>query len=220
MIDSLFDDISNNKEWRLKELREFKNIINNISVFDNNSDSYDTQVKIILKSMLPMIYAHWEGFVKVSTEIIFTYLNVLKLPVSEYNGVYLATAYEQDLNKIHEIVNFEKRIEHLNCLYNKFNYHVDFGLKIDTESNLNYKVLTKICERLNLDNNKFIEYSEDLNKLLGHRNAIVHGENSLPFEHYNQIKPYIELLENLMLDFESEIQDLLKNKKYLKEQNE
>jgi hypothetical protein len=217
MIDNLFDDISNNKEWRLIEIREFENIINNISVFDSGLNSYDTQVKIILKSMLPMIYAHWEGFVKVSVEIIFRHLNLLELPADKYSGIYLATAYEQDLNKTPNIVNFERRIKHLNCFYDKFNYYVNFGLKIDTESNLNYKVLTKICKRLNIDNNKFSEYSKDLNKLLEHRNAIVHGENSLPFERYEEIKPYIELLENLMLDFESEIQDLLKDEKYLKE---
>ncbi len=217
MLNQIFSEINDNREWRLNELREYQNIVNNLSVFDEDETIYDKQVKIILKSMLPMIYAHWEGFVKYTIEVVFRYLNELQLPSSAYNGVFLATAYEQDLFKTSDITNFEKRVEHLNCLYSKFASFVRFESKIDMESNLNFKVLSKICKRLNMNSSLFNAYTSELNKLLEYRNKIVHGENSLPFEDYEQIIPFIELIENLMLDFQSAIQELLENKKYRKD---
>lgn len=218
MLNEILSEINSNREWRLDELREYQNIIANLSIPDDKQETYDKQVQIILKSMLPMIYAHWEGFVKYSVEILFKHLNTLQLPSSEYNGVFLATAYEQDLSKSPDIVNFDRRVEHLNCLYNKFATFVRFELKIDTESNLNFKVLSKICKRLNIDHSSFDVYNDELNKLLEFRNKIVHGENSLPFEDYEQIVPFIELLESLMLDFQGAIQELLENEKYKKAQ--
>jgi len=71
--------------------------------------------------------------------------------------------------------------------------------------------------KTNLNIDKFKEYKEELNELVNIRNSISHGENSYIFETFDDIKKYIELLENLMLDFQSELQDLLKDKKYLKE---
>lgn len=219
MLNEIFIEINNNREWRLEELREYQNIIANLSASDN-IEAYDRRVKIILKSMLPMIYAHWEGFVKYSIEMLFRYLNQLQLPSSQYNGIFLATAYEQDLSKTPDIINFEKRVEHLNCLYSKFASFVCFESKIDTEANLNFKVLSKICKRLNINASSFDTYSSELNKLLEFRNKIVHGENSLPFEDYDQIVPFIELLENLMLDFQVAIQELIQDEKYKRCENE
>lgn len=216
MLENIFEEINQDMIWRLNELREYENILNNLNVYDEDTTLYDKQIKIILKSMLPMVYAHWEGFVKSSTEILFRYLNSLQLSSTKFNQVYLATAYEQDLIKTPDIINFEKRVEHLNCLYDKFEQFVNFGLKIDTESNLNSKVLKKICKRLKLDEMWIDTYNSELNRLLEYRNKIVHGENSLPFNSFNEIIPYIELLENLMLDFQSQLQDLLKQEKYKK----
>jgi len=59
-----------------------------------------------------------------------------------------------------------------------------------------------------------------LNKLVNIRNSISHGEDAYSFESFEDIKKYIELLENLMLDFQSELQDLLIEKKYLKESHD
>lgn len=54
MLNKVLNDINSNMTWRLNELREFKNIANKLN---------DYQAKILLKSLIPMVYAHWEGFV-------------------------------------------------------------------------------------------------------------------------------------------------------------
>jgi len=165
------------------------------------------------------LYAHWEGFVVSSLKIVFKYLNNLNLNSTHYCDIYLTTAYEQTLKSLNDSTAFEKRKKHLITLYKKFSDKVQLDTKIDTKSNLNFKVLEEICLKTNLNIDNFQIYKDELNELINIRNSISHGENAYIFEKFENIKKYIDLLENLMLDFQSELHDLLKNKKYLKENN-
>lgn len=211
MIEKVFEEIQEDITWRNSELNKIKNIALNLT---------NTDLQIFLKSILPLLYAHWEGFVVVSLKIVFKYLNTLNLSSNDYCNIYLTTAYEQTLKSLDNSTGFDKRKKHLINLYKTFTEQVKLDSKIDTKSNLNFSILQEICKKINLDVNKFTTYKEELNELVSIRNSISHGENAYIFESYNDIQKYINLLENLMLDFESEIQDLLKDKKYLKEQNE
>jgi hypothetical protein len=211
MIEKVFEEIQEDITWRNLELSKIKNIALNLN---------DTELKIFLKSILPLLYAHWEGFIVVSLKIVFKFLNTLHLSSNDYCDVYLTTAYEQTLKSLDNSTGFDKRKKHLINLYKTFKEQVMLDSKVDTKSNLNFGILEEICKKINLDINKFTTYKEELNELVNIRNSISHGENSYNFESYDDIQKYLNLLKNLMLDFESEIQDLLKNKKYLKEQNE
>jgi len=211
MIEKVFEEIQEDITWRNLELSKIKNIALNLN---------DAELKIFLKSILPLLYAHWEGFIVVSLKIVFKYLNTLHLSSNDYCDIYLTTAYEQTLKSLDNSTGFDKRKKHLINLYKTFKEQVMLDSKVDTKSNLNFGILEEICKKINLDINKFTTYKEELNELVNIRNSISHGENSYNFESYDDIQKYLNLLKNLMLDFESEIQDLLKNEKYLKEQNE
>jgi hypothetical protein len=211
MLENIFEEIHYDISWRNGELRNLKSISLRLS---------ETDLKVFLKSVIPIIYAHWEGFVVTSLKIVFQYLNNLYLTSNDYCNIYLTTAYEQTLKSLDDSTGFDKRKKHLINLYKNFSEKVNLGTKIDTKSNLNYAVLDEICKKTNLNISKFEEYKDELNELVHIRNSIAHGENSYTFESYEDINKYIELLENLMLDFQSEIQDLLKNEKYKKELND
>jgi hypothetical protein len=198
------DDISLDIEWRKSELSKIEEIAYNLN---------EVELKIFLKSCIPLIYAHWEGFVVSSLKIVFKYLNTLRLNSEQYCDTYLTTAYEQTLKSLDESTAFEKRKKHLVTLYKDFSNTVKLNTKIDTKSNLTFKVLMDICLKTNLDIDKFKEYEDDLNELVRIRNSISHGENAYTFESFEDIEKYIELLENLMLDFQSELQDILTEKK-------
>ena len=79
------------------------------------------------------------------------------------------------------------------------------------------ELLKEICEKININIARFEEYETELNQLVSIRNSISHGENAYNFNTYEDIDEYIQLVKNLMLDFQSEIQDLLKLEKYKKE---
>lgn len=216
-MNKVFDLIQGDINWRLSELKEYENIVTNLGSNDLENDKYDAQVKIVLKSAIPIIYAQWEGFVINSMKTVFEYLNGLKLNDEYYCYTYLTTAYEQTLKSLGDSSKFEKKRKHLTTLLAKFGNTVSFTEKIDTNSNLNFKSLTEICEKTNLTITSFEDYRADLDKLLHIRNSIAHGENSHVFTEFNSIEKYITLLENLMLTFMSEIQNLLENEKYRKE---
>jgi hypothetical protein len=210
MTNEVIENISTNITWRLEELREFENIIENLS-----GDNYEQHIKIILKSMIPMIYSHWEGFITSSMKHVFKYLNTLALNSDMYCYNYLTTAYEETLKSLDDSSGFIKRKKHLVNLYEKFSENIKFGTKIDTKSNLKSNVFEEICIKTNIDFNKFEGYIEDLDMLVNIRNSIAHGDTqSIVFQEYDDVKKYIDLLENLMLDFSQEIQELLENKKY------
>ncbi len=209
-FNNTLEDISADIQWRNNELNSLKLISDNLN---------DDKLKLFLKGCIPLIYAHWEGFVVSSLKVVFNYLNSLQLNSTDYCDIYLTTAYEHTLKSLDDSSGYDRRKKHLINLYTEFSQIVKLDNKIDTKSNLTFKVLKEICLKTNLDINKFQEYKDELNELVSIRNAISHGENSYDFNYYEDIKKYIELLENLMLDFQSELQDLLKDKKYLKEQN-
>lgn len=214
-MNKVFDSITNDMEWRLLELKEYENIIINL----DSATNYEAQTKIILRSALPIIYAHWEGFIVSSLKTTLKYLNDLNLNNKEYCFTYLTTAYEGTLNSLDDSNEFNKRKKHLTNLCVEFDNKVKFSLKVDTKSNLNFKVLSGICQKTKLDITNFNDYKTDINKLLEIRNSIAHGENAHVFSKYSDIELYIDLLENLMLNFKSEIEDLLKNEKYKKDNN-
>lgn len=207
-MNSVFDSIQADIDWRLAEL----NIVNRIL------DSLDQkESKVILKSTIPMIYAHWEGFVVSSIKTVFTHLNSLSLNNENYCHTYLTVAYEDSLKSLDDSCGFDKRKQHLITLHDKFSKECKLPKKLDTKSNLNFDVLRGICQKTNLNIKSFDSYKAQLNKLLSIRNSIVHGDNAHVFDSYEDIDQYIDLLENLMLDFKSEIEDLLQNEKYKKE---
>lgn len=205
MLNGIFDEITSDISWRTEELKKIEIISSNL--LDSNS-------KIFLKSIIPLLYAHWEGFVVSSLEIVFKYFNDLKLSSDIYCDTYLTTAYEQTLKSLDDSTGFDKRKKHLINIYQGFKKEIKFSQKIDTKSNLNFATLEEICKKINININKFKEYKEDLNRLVNIRNSIAHGENAYSFESFEDIEEYIVLIENLMLDFLSELQDLLKQEKY------
>ena len=210
-FEQVLDDISLEIEWRTNELAKLEAISHSL---------YEEELKIFLKGCIPLIYAHWEGFVVTSLKNVFKYLNSLSLNSRQCCDIYLTTAYEQTLKSLDESTAFERRKNHLTALYKNFLNIVKFNTKIDVKSNLTFKILEDICLKTKLNINKFNDYKEDLNKLVNIRNSISHGEDAYSFESFEDIKKYIELLENLMLDFQSELQDLLIEKKYLKESHD
>jgi len=208
MLDKVLEEISSDIQWRNDELKKIVTI---------TSTLVDDELRLFLKSVIPLLYAHWEGFVVASLKISFKYLNNLKLNSDDYCEIYLTTAYEQTLKSLDDSTGFDKRKKHLVNLYSKFKNQVTLTEKIDTKSNLNFSILEEICKKTNISILKFDGYKEDLNRLVHIRNFIAHGDNAYKFENFEAIQEYIELIENLMLDFQSEVQDLLKEEKYKKE---
>ncbi len=207
-MDKVFETIQSNIDWRLAEFNSIEGVL---LVLDGK------QQKIFLRNTVPAIYAHWEGFVVSSIEIVFVYLNELGLTNQDYCYTYLTTAYEATLKSLGDADGFEKNKKHLSILCDKFDNKIIFPKSINSKSNLNFKTLENIFLKTKLNIEEFKEHKSVLNQLVNIRNSIAHGENSHKFEAFKDIEKYINLLEVLMFLFKNEVEGLLSKEKYLKE---
>lgn len=205
---AILEEIDMDREWRKNEIKQVEIICYKLS--DNKLN------KIILKATIPMIYAHWEGFVVSSLKKITKYLNALKYKYNDFHINLLTNSYEENIKSLENSLGYEKRVKHLNIIFANIDNEVKFKEKIDVKSNLKFEVLKDTCMKFNLNIDNFEKYKRDLEQLLKIRNAIAHGESAYTFENYKDIEKYVNLLSNLMDTLYSEIDDFLKNEKYKK----
>lgn len=205
-------EIANN--WRLNEFLYIQNIYAKLSLDKDRSSELQ---KYVLKSAIPMIYAHWEGFVVSSLKIVFEVLNKENLTCKNIHNILLTCSYEQKLKSLTESAHFEKYQKHLAIIIEMFEKQVTFSNKIDTKSNLNFEVLVEICKKLRFDSSIFEEYKHELNQLIHVRNSLAHGENSYTFSKLQEIEKYFTLFSNVSSKFLFEIELFFNEKKYLQE---
>lgn len=206
MYESILEEIEFDKGWRNIEIKK-------IEIICQKLDNEDYK-KLVLKSTIPIIYAHWEGFTVSSLRKVNKYLNSLNYKANDFHINLVANAYEKNLESLENSLGYEKRVKHLNIILNQFEKVIKFGTKVDVKSNLKFDVLKNICLKFNLNIENFKMYETDLEQLLQVRNHIAHGESSYEFEKYDDIEKYINLLSNLMDTLHIEINDFFKNEKY------
>jgi len=91
---------------------------------------------------------------------------------------------------------------------------IKFKSKVDTKSNLKSDVLRELCEIFEFDFSKFERIKSQIDQLVHIRNAIAHGENSIPVD-IEQVNNYIATVTTGMDILFIEINDFLEAEKYL-----
>ena len=133
--------------------------------------------KVLAKALVIIAYAHWEGFVKLSSARYLSYVNFLSIPKCDMNSHLHAVGITwfgdvcglSKSNVVHEIHNI---------LCND-SYKLSFPIDplVSTESNLNSEVLKKILADIGSDTKEFDnDFAFIDKKLLKYRNKYAHGE--------------------------------------------
>lgn len=201
------DAISNDISWRKKELSDLK-----LTIQENKSS---VRAKALIRSGVPVLYAHWEGFVKYAATLYITYLSIRRLSYAEVAPNFVALAMRQKLDVpnpkpglLNDVVNLM-----LDGLSSRLSISTETA--INTRSNLNSDVLEEIVVTLGIDYSAFQSKKHLIDAtLLASRNQIAHGQY-LEFD----IKNYLELHDEvitLLETFRSEIEAAVLNKKYLR----
>jgi len=174
------------REWREAELRFLRNRLAFISD--------EAKRKIYRKSLVVMLYAHFEGLCKA---IILTYvesLNASGLLVEEANAAIAAASLSQvfqalrdpnskckifkrelpDDAKLHRFARDREFIDTLAALAGR-SVTLDGDTLVDTESNLKPVVLQKILYRLGLEPKLVAPWTGTIQQLLRRRNDVAHG---------------------------------------------
>lgn len=198
----LYDEFS----WRRKELTLLK------SKIPQERNSFQSAM---LRSSLSLLYAHWEGFVKLTMSYYLEFVSKKHLKHNELKSTFIALSLQ---NKIGDLNNnsIEVRTRIIDFIFNDVDKKSNIPKKniINTKSNLKFDVLKEILFILDLDDLYIDSKKELINDLVTQRNHITHGEQQLvDYETYeNFFNDIIALMDYLKTTIENNaVQEKYKN---------
>jgi hypothetical protein len=191
--------------WRRKELSDMKAAIR----------AADAPSKpALLRAIITMSYAHWEGYVRTCANRYFEYLTLRKKPFVQFERQIYVNSVLGRLDTLHHgRVSLIERCKLINDILDggngRFSY-VNPDL-VDTRSNLNTDVIKDICLICGVDSNHFEHNRTFIDiLLLKRRNAIAHGQQE--YIRTDEIDDFVANILSLMGFF----RNLLENKVYTK----
>lgn len=191
--------------WRRKELSDLK-------VAVKGADEYSKPV--LLRAIITMSYAHWEGYVRTCANRYFEHLTLRKKQFVDFERQIYVNSILGRLDALHRSrVSLKERCTLVNDILDGGNgtfSYVNPDL-VDTRSNLNTDVVSNICMICGVDSSYFEQNRSFLDLLLlKRRNAIAHGQQE--YIHVEGIDEFVATVLALMGTFRT----LLENKVYTK----
>ncbi len=157
--------------WRRKELSDLKAAVKTADIPAQG---------VLLKSIVSMSYAHWEGYVKACANKYFEHLSIRRKSYNELERQIYINSFLVRLDALHKSrLNIKDRcqlvIDILDNKNSRFAY-INPDL-VDTKSNLNSEVMSEICLICGISPEHFINNKTFIDvMLLKRRNAIAHGQ--------------------------------------------
>lgn len=187
-------------DWIIKELTKLK-------LIPHRNTFSESEREIYFKSIVPMIYAYLEGYVKKSFKIYVEFVNELNLKLRDFSPklqVYiLEKKYNFFITKIEDLQRKENLILNILATYDDENIKLVFDDK--KVQNINCDRLNKLLIAMNFQKIDDQKLGDKLNKLLQYRNGIAHGENSymvkenLIFEFIDTVTSTMDILSDMIV---------------------
>lgn len=196
-------EIQEENNWRDGELAKFK------------INPHKVDQKLWGRMCIPMIYAHWEGYIVSSLRLLIDHLNKLQLSPKEVNTKLIVVGLGKTYNSLSGKQSFDQKVDFTDKFISLFEGAIKFKKDIDTKSNLNSKVLKELCNTFGFSSEKFENVFSDIDRIVTLRNKIAHGENAI-IPDVHSIEKYISSVTNATDIFLQEIDGFLSNKTYFK----
>lgn len=193
---------------RLRELSDLKCAIR---------DAPPTNRSVLLKALVALSYAHWEGYVKFAANKYFEFVSLRKLPYTSLDQQFYVNAFLLRLgtfvtNKPSLKSRAELVGEILNANASRFT-QIPPDL-VNTGSNLKFEVLQNICLVCGIDSKTFEPHETFIDVvLLKRRNSIAHGDDSVVA--VEEIDDLVGGVIGLMRTFRNELENKVYTKAYL-----
>lgn len=171
--------------WRHEELAFFKNQLNNLNT-EADKERYR-------KSLVLILYSHFEGFTKIALLTYIKFVNELNIARKDVVSSLMVAGMHQEFQAYDNVDRkceiFRRALPDDHVLHRHFR-RVDFVEQmdsfkesvlvvnddvVDTESNLRYAVLQKNLYKLGFPENLFENHRTDIDALVNRRNSIAHG---------------------------------------------
>jgi len=208
--EQLSDKLAEDLIWRKKELSEVKSLIEakNVSSSKHNA---------LIRSGVCILYAHWEGFVKLASNSYLEYVAMKKLPYDQLSSNFLALAMKTKLNEARDTNKSSLYIPVCDFFLSELATRSSLPYKdaISTASNLSSEILKEITCILGIDFSVYSTKSVLIDtKLLKARNEIAHG-NYLTIDREQYIELHKEIMA--MLDiFRNQVENAAINEDFMR----
>ena len=192
-------------EWRVAEIASIKSLH-----LRNRLNQKDADIAI--RANIPLMYAVWEGFVVNSLTKLAIHLNSLNADIKDLDNK-LVTHLVDGHAKLHNArTNFGSKCNQVEIIKEILFSPAKFSVVVETESNINFKVLNKLLSKFNIECFDS-SYRTLLNRLLKYRNSIAHGENAMPVN-TGVINEFGTTVRELIYDLRDKLELYIENEKY------
>ncbi|WP_371810419.1 MAE_28990/MAE_18760 family HEPN-like nuclease [Ruegeria sp. HKCCD8929] len=155
--------------WRIKE----------IGVFKVGAGKNGPQRKPYIRAGIALLYAHWEGFIKTSSEIYLSYVESRALRYRDLKSCFVVFGLKGKINTLVESRKSLPNIEAMEFIFSKLDETatLQIGSAVNTESNLTSKVFNNIAGSLDIDTSPYeTKFHLIDSSLVDRRNKVAHGE--------------------------------------------
>ncbi len=169
-VSQLQDSLDKGFSWRLKEVADLK-----VSTRASASLAQAT----LLRAGVPLLYAHWEGFVKQSSQDYLTFVANQRLNYGQLASCFVVFGAKKHLANIVSARRATVNIGAVEFFRTCFAERADLALSnaINTGANLNSDVFANIATSLGVTTAPYDSYFNLIDEaLLARRNRIAHGE--------------------------------------------
>ena len=168
-LNQLQDALDAELSWRVKE----------VGVFRIASKRSSSERKYFIRAGVALVYAHWEGFIKVASE---QYLNFIHFRGHTYRELKSCFAVLGLKSKLHVLSTSRKsipNIEAFNFILSEMEQPARMRMSsaINTESNLTSTVFANIATSLDISVDNYLTKFHLIDEsLVKRRNKVAHGE--------------------------------------------
>jgi len=170
--DELIDRVGKDLIWRRKELSELKGLV--------QETQGQIRSRVIIRSAVALLYAHWEGFVKKSSSYYLEFVSSHRLPYGRLASNFVALTLKAKFNELaaSEKISGANLLADFFCTSLNRQSNVPYKSAVDTKSNLSSKVLQDILSSLGIPQANFSTRMNFIDSnLVNPRNHIAHGED-------------------------------------------
>lgn len=156
--------------WRVREIAHLKYTARNAALQRKSA---------AVRATLPLLYAHWEGFVKFAAEAMLNYVLHQRHSFSELKPQFAAHGMKRQLALLTDSRKHAMRAEAVSFILSKSSNRASFDWRaaISTESNLSSAVFENIAAAIALPTTHYEPRYNFIDlTLLDRRNRIAHGE--------------------------------------------
>lgn len=204
--EDLYDRLTEELSWRKRELGAIKSLV-------RRKGFEERKRKAVLRSGLAVLYAHWEGYIKVASSAYLEFVKRRRLNYEDLSLNFVALGAKKETQKwaVSDKATLWKEVA--SFFMQNMSDRCALPDTIDTKSNLNSSVFKEVVASLGLSYSAFSTSEKLIDKrLVDRRNSIAHGDYlSLQKEDFLDVmRRIIVLMEN----FRDEIDNSVVQKHY------